>query len=112
MNEDGGKECFPLLQQFLTSNGVDFSQGMKSIFEEHLSQLIIWLEKYFQNDNIDIFAWIQDPFYAPSEFTAAEQENLIELSCNNTLKTKFSTMELTEFWMSVKDGYPLLSDKA
>jgi hypothetical protein len=32
MNEDGGKECFPLLQQFLASNGVDFSQGMKSIF--------------------------------------------------------------------------------
>ena len=48
MNEDGGKECFSLLQQFLTSNGVDFSRGMKSIFEEHLSQLITWFEKYFQ----------------------------------------------------------------
>jgi hypothetical protein len=35
MNEDRGKECFPLLQQFLTSNGVDFSRGMKLIFEEH-----------------------------------------------------------------------------
>jgi hypothetical protein len=31
MNEYGGKKCFPLLQQFLTSNGVDFSRGMKSI---------------------------------------------------------------------------------
>ena len=37
MNEDGGKEFFSLLQQFLTSNGVDFSRGIKSIFEEHLS---------------------------------------------------------------------------
>ena len=103
-------ECFSLLQQFLTSNGVDFSRGMKSIFEEHLSQLITWFEKYFQNDNIDKFAWIQDPFNAsaPSEFTAAEEENLIELSCDNTLKTKFSSMELTEFWISVKDEYPLL----
>jgi len=26
-------------QIFLTSDGVDFSQDMKSIFEEHLSQL-------------------------------------------------------------------------
>jgi hypothetical protein len=40
MNEDRGKECFPLSQQFLTSIGADFSRGMKSIFEEHLSQLI------------------------------------------------------------------------
>jgi hypothetical protein len=40
MNEYGGKECFTFLQQFLTSNGVDFSRGMKPIFEEHLSQFI------------------------------------------------------------------------
>jgi hypothetical protein len=87
---------------------------MKSIFEEHLSQLITWFEKYFQNDSIDKFAWIQGPLNATasSEFAAAEEENLIELSCDNMLKTKFSTMEFTEFWMSVKDGYPLLSDKA
>ena len=87
---------------------------MKSIFEEHLSQLITWFEKYFQNDNIDKFALIQDPFNAnaPSEFTAAEEENLIELSCENTLKTKFSSMELTEFWISVKDEYSFLSGKA
>ncbi|XP_067136877.1 uncharacterized protein [Centruroides vittatus] len=111
INEDGGKECFPLLQQFLTSNGVDFSRIMKSIFEEYLSQLITWFEKYFQNDNIDKFAWIQDAS-APSAFTAAEEENLIELSCDNTLKTKFSSMELTEFWISVKHEYPLPSGKA
>ena len=87
---------------------------MKSIFEEHLSQLITWFEKIFQKDNIDKFAWIQDPVNAsaPSEFTAAEEENLIELSCDNTLKTKFSSMELTEFWISVKYEYPLLSGKA
>lgn len=51
-NEWRCMECFPLLQ-FLTSNGVDFFRGMKSIFEEHLSQLITWFEKYFQNDNVD-----------------------------------------------------------
>jgi hypothetical protein len=108
------------LQQFLTSNGVDFSRGMKPIFEEHLSQFITWFEKYFENYNIYKFAWIQDPFNATalSEFTAAEEENLIELPCDNTFffsqiynlfyngaiskyvvrnKTKFSTMKLTEF---------------
>jgi len=114
MNEDGGKECFHLLQKVLTSNGVDFSQDLKSIFEEYLSQLISCFEKYFRNDSIDKFAWIQDPFNAValSEFTPAEEESLIELSCDSTLKTKFSSTELTEFWMSVKDEYPLLCGKA
>jgi hypothetical protein len=68
-----------LLQQIFTYNGVDSTRGMKSIFKEHLSQLITWFEKYFQNENIYKFAWIQHPFNvtAPSEFTAAEEENLM-----------------------------------
>jgi hypothetical protein len=94
--------------------GVDFSRGIKTIFEKHLSQLITWFEKYFQHDNINTFAWIQNPFNAtvPSELTAAEDENVIELYCDNMFNIKFNTIELTEFWMPVKDEYPILSSKA
>ena len=61
-------------------------------------------ENYFRDDSIDKFAWIQDPFKAtaPSEFTPTEEENLIELSCDNALKTIFCSMVLSECWMSVK----------
>jgi hypothetical protein len=61
------------------SNELDLSQDIKTMFEGHLSQLIIWFEKYFQNENFDKFARIQDPFNtsAPSEFTSAEEENLL-----------------------------------
>lgn len=81
MNEGTSKDSFLTLQQFLTSNGVEITQDMKSIFVDHLSQLVIWFEKYFQNENIDKFSWIQDPFNstAPSEFTSTEEESLIEL---------------------------------
>jgi hypothetical protein len=68
----------------------DHRCDIKSVFEEHLSQLINWFEKYFQEDNIDKFAWIQDPFRAkaPSEFTSvasvatsiASQEALSSMS--------------------------------
>lgn len=61
-------------------------------------------EKYFQNDYVDEFAWIPDPF----KFTRAEEENLIELSCHNMLKTIFGSVKLIAFWMSVKDEYPLV----
>ncbi|XP_067121346.1 zinc finger BED domain-containing protein 5-like, partial [Centruroides vittatus] len=45
----------------------------------------------------------------PSEFTSLEEESLIDLSCDNTLKLKFGSMELSDFWISVKEEYPLLS---
>ncbi|XP_067132430.1 protein FAM200A-like [Centruroides vittatus] len=48
----------------------------------------------------------------PSEFTSLEEESLIDLSCDNTLKLKFGSMELSDFWISVKEEYPLLSGKA
>jgi hypothetical protein len=47
MNEGTSKNSFSILQQFLISNKVKFSQDMKSIFENHLLQLVIWFEKYF-----------------------------------------------------------------
>jgi hypothetical protein len=48
-NEDTGKDCLLILQQILTSNELDLSQDIKTMFEGCLSQLIIWFEKYFQN---------------------------------------------------------------
>jgi len=58
MNEGTSKDSFSILQQFLTSNRVETSHDMKSIFEDHLSQLVIWFEKYFKNEDTDKFAWI------------------------------------------------------
>lgn len=59
---------------------------MESIFEGHISQLVIWFAKYFQNENIDQFLWIRDSFkyIAPSEFISTEEKSLIELSCDNS----------------------------
>jgi hypothetical protein len=114
MNEDTSKDSFSILQQFVTSNRVEISQDMKSIFEDHLSQLVIWFEKYFINEDTDKFAWIQDPFNSivPSKFISTEEESLIELSCDSSLKSKFLNMELTKFWISIKDEYPLVYEKA
>ncbi|VVC33157.1 Hypothetical protein CINCED_3A012045 [Cinara cedri] len=102
------------MQQFSSSNEADISPDMKSIFEHHLSQLIIWFEKYFQNENIGKLSWIQDPFnfITPTDFDSIEEESLIELSCDNSLKAKFCRTDFIQFWISIKDEYSLLSDKA
>jgi len=87
---------------------------MKFIFEDRLSQLVIWFEKYFLNENIGKLSWIQDPFnsIAPTDFDSIEEESLIELSCDNSLKAKSGRTDLMKFWISIKDEYSLLSDKA
>nr|CAH7768867.1 unnamed protein product [Callosobruchus chinensis] len=65
-------------------------------------------------ENVEKFAWIQDPFHAksPQKFTSLEEESLIELSCDNSLKSKFASSDLVEFWVSVKNEYPALRLKA
>jgi hypothetical protein len=35
-NEDADKDCFLILQQLLTSNELDLSQDIKTMFEGHL----------------------------------------------------------------------------
>lgn len=114
INEDGGQDCFPQLHKFSASNDLVISQDLLSLFTEHLSKLTEWFAKYFTEENVEKFAWIQDPFHAPCppEFTSLEEESLIELSCDNSLKTKFATSELVEFWVTIKNEYPTLSSKA
>jgi hypothetical protein len=74
---------------------------------------VIWFEKYFKNEDTDKFAWIQDPFNSivPSEFISTEEESLIELSCDSSLKSKFLNMELIKFWISIKMNIPLYVKK-
>ncbi|XP_075048007.1 zinc finger BED domain-containing protein 5-like [Mixophyes fleayi] len=112
LNEDGYNDCFPQLHQFVKSNDAYLTHDLKSVFKQHLTKLSDWFEKYFP-ENMEKFLWIQDPFStnAPSEFTSKE-EKLIELSCDKSLKVKFSSMGLEEFWISIKDEYPMISTKA
>lgn len=100
INEDGGQDCFPQLHKFSASNDLVISQDLLSLFAEHLSILTEWFAKYFTEENVEKFAWIQDPFLAqcPLELTSLEEEGLIELSCDNSLKTKFATTELVIGW--------------
>jgi hypothetical protein len=45
MNEDGGNDSFPRLQQFVSSSEVDFTHKLKPVFEEHVTQLNDWFEQ-------------------------------------------------------------------
>ena len=46
----------------MKSNEHDLSRRLKTIFEEHLSQTIIWFEDYYNNQNFNEYLWIQSRF--------------------------------------------------
>ncbi|KAL4702887.1 hypothetical protein ACJJTC_005798 [Scirpophaga incertulas] len=92
LKEGGGQDCFPQLYNYAASNELVVSQDLITLFTEHLAKLTEYFSKYFADDDVEKFAWIQDPFHAqsPQGFTSQDEESLIELSCDSSLKTRFA----------------------
>ena len=47
----------------------------------------------------------------PSMFSGPQKEELIDLSCNNTLKSKIDRF-CTSFWIEARAEYPVISKAA
>ena len=79
----------------MTHKEVDSSYNIKSVFEKQPSQLSNWFEYTLKKRK---FTWVQELFRvkALSHITSAE-ENLTELSCKNTLKTKNLNLSIFAF---------------
>jgi hAT family C-terminal dimerisation region len=113
----GDLSCFPVLRSQLEESGRSSLQPkLQELFVEHLKKLRDEFYKYFPQDEVD-HVWILNPFVfdtsnLPIELTSTAQEQLLTLSSNVVLATKFKTMSLTEFWISVRPEYTELMDVA
>lgn len=57
--------------------------------------------------------WIRDPFYVDVKgLTAKEENSLVELSCDASLRSRFSSYDLSDFWLLLKNEFPELATKA
>lgn len=61
--------------------------------------------------------WLQNPFAnhtKPSMLTVSEYENLIDIKCSSSLEQKFEAEDfnLNDFWIGLKDEYPIIVEKA
>ena len=88
---------------------------MKSLFIQHLHGLKISFRDYFPpHDGSN--KWIRDPFHANAKdlkgLTAKEENSLVELSCDSSLRSRFSCYNLSDFWLLLKNDYPELVTKA
>lgn len=72
-----------------------------------------FFKKYFPEDNSQ-YDWVRDPFNAPAPtaFSSAEEDQFIDMTSYSTLRLRFTSQTLDEFWLSVERQYPLLGVRA
>ncbi|KAL4135395.1 hypothetical protein QTP88_007009 [Uroleucon formosanum] len=111
LNED--LQSFSNLEQFVTEHEFQVEADIIKNIKYHCKMLKTTFEEYFK-DYSDFF-WIRNLLILdldiPKTVTNKEKESLIELLCEESLKMEFTKLELGEFWIKIKNKYPLLSKK-
>ncbi|XP_028314934.1 zinc finger BED domain-containing protein 5 [Gouania willdenowi] len=109
-------ESFDSLCDFLRTEEERIPSVVASSISAHLQGLGTQLRSYFPSLNKQ-HNWIQNPFVSHDQETIAglacrEQDNLVELSCDSSLKLIFAETHLASFWMRIYAEYPELANKA
>ena len=111
----GNTSSFPWLDTFLTENEIILPTELAVNIKDHLGSLITDFKEYFP-ENLASEFWIRDPFSfedtLPETLIPSEKDELIEISCDESLKQTFKRMDLTDFWLARRNEYPLIADKA
>jgi hypothetical protein len=111
-------ECFGSLSTILSVNEIQLNENIKRDITEHLKQLRLPFKDYVPNKPITSGSnnWIRNAFQgditSDTSLTLLEKEKLIDLSSDNSLQAVFKDHSLLDFWLSVKNEYPALAEKA
>ncbi|XP_073537700.1 SCAN domain-containing protein 3-like [Phyllobates terribilis] len=91
--------------------------SFSQLVHDHLSQLSEEFERYFPTtkDPRTRKEWIRNPFVnKPGESTLSvlEEDQLLEIANDGSLKSMFETSNLPTFWIKVQAEYPGIANKA
>ncbi|KAJ3588490.1 hypothetical protein NHX12_012082 [Muraenolepis orangiensis] len=104
----GNDAPFPQLCKFLTDNSIA-DQCPAQTMIDHLKCLEEHFTTYFPGLDMSKFDWVIDPFLSDAgsvDLPASAIEQLIELSCDRTLKGLHSRVSVEEFWFGARGEYP------
>lgn len=82
-------------------------------FGTHVCSERSFFEKYFPDNSVQ-FDWVKDPFTAPApdDLSSSEEEQFIEMTSDSSMRLKFPSQTLCEFWLGVEREFPLIGQKA
>jgi hypothetical protein len=114
--DQGRIDIFSCLSGVMRENeSVTIFAAIQAAVSSHLDLLTAKLEQYFPGENGAEVEWIRNPFTADistSSLSVEQESQLIELSCDRGLKTKFESAKLSDFWLYASTEYPQLSEAA
>lgn len=102
-------------EMFQNVMAADPEKKVQVLIVKHLKLLAEKMNFYFPTRDLQPMDWVRNPFSENISFghlPINEQEELIEMKTDRTLRFKFSETELDHFWLCVKNEYPLLSKHA
>ncbi len=110
--EHGNTESFENLTTFSKTNKLTESTVIPCMLE-HISALRGHFQKYFPDNSVQ-FDWVKDPFTAPApdDLSSSEEEQFIEMTSDSSMRLKFPSQTLCEFWLGVEREFPLIGQKA
>ena len=110
VSDNSGQEYFPFLNRMPADLSIiSLPLVVSNATSEHLNRLETNFKQYFTSD-FSFYAWIKNPFsvsVVPSIFSGPQKEEFIDLSCNNTLKSKINRF-CTNFWIEAGAEYPVI----
>jgi hypothetical protein len=95
----------------------DTSAAISAAIKERLLGLTSSLNENFPSVDASKM-WVKNPFTVNTEneeilqLNESEMDSLIELSCDTALKEHFDKLSLINFWLSCRNEYSQLSEKA
>ena len=110
VSDSSGHEYFPFLNRMLTDLSItSLPLVVSNTSSEHLSTLEGNFKQYFTS-NFSSCAWVRNPFsvnVVSSISCRSQKEEIIDLTCNNTLKCKIDQFR-TNFFIEACTEYPVL----
>uniref|UniRef100_W5NNX5 HAT C-terminal dimerisation domain-containing protein n=1 Tax=Lepisosteus oculatus TaxID=7918 RepID=W5NNX5_LEPOC len=101
----------PTMEEFITENDLRLD-AMKEEIGHHLQALSAHFRKYVpEQQSRDQHDWVRNPFItnAGCQLSSDQQDTILELSSDRTLKAAFSSTPLAQLWLLAVAEYPKLS---
>ena len=108
----GSTSSFPFLDEHLETKRIELPVGIKTCIIGHLEIVSAEFRYYFDDAPLPV-PWHRDPFNTEIDLIEEAAEELAELKVSNAMKLAFKNKEdVSSFWLSLHDSYPLLGKKA
>ena len=107
----GDVSAFPALESFMSENKLALDDGVRDNIVAHIVSLRQQFRNYYPV-SAEVNNWMRNPFTVevtdmPEDFSTGEQESILELSCDETLKSDFKRISLLDFWIQRHGEYPV-----